>query len=151
MISVINSKTQSFHWFPNRCAALRIVRMIVNAEHVQDPDRIRLAVYRINGLNKHLAEKLSIPMRDIDRPYCSCMAIEMHYDEFMTQTTRLLVLLLERKPNPFTSTDDVDNDIFEVIKWMQALWASRNAVSSLASSWTLLSSGRTSSERQGVR
>ena len=85
-------------------------------------------------------------MKDIDCPYGSCMVVEMHYNEFITHTTRLLVLLLERKPNPFFLTHDLDKGIFEAIKWMQALWASRNAVSSPLHLGTAMIGGRASRE-----
>lgn len=87
----------------------------------------------INDLNKDLAQRLSIPMGDIDIPNPSCSSIGRSYVDFMTQTTRLLVLLQERKPNPsaLPRECDDDGDIFPEIEWMQVLWASRTAVSFL--------------------
>lgn len=106
--------------------------MVDSAKPTQAVEKT-LAAIAINSLNKDLAGKLNVPMSDIEIPDPSCNTIGRSYDDFMTQTTRLLVLLLERKPNPFALSHEVDDgwDIFPEIKWTQALWASRGAVSFL--------------------
>ena len=80
-----------------------------------------------------LARRLNVPTRDILIPNPECNGVARSYFDFMTQTARLLVLLLERKPNPFGLTHGTEHEynVFDEIRWMQALWASRTAVSHL--------------------